>query len=142
MKSLSTFILAFCVVSVGIGALFMLSPKGNLSKSVRYVFGLIFLCCLMPSISIFKGFTVSTDTQYIFENGYSSSLAETVITQTFEKALTKNGINFSKILVFTDKTENGSITISEVVIYSTESKDKIMAVIGQTEDIKVSVIGE
>ena len=142
MSGISNFILSFCTVSVCIGALFILTPKGNLSKSVKYIFSLAFICCLIPCISLFKGFTVNTDTSYIFKEDNTSSLVKTVITQSFEEALTKSGINFSKIYVLTDKTEDDSIIINEVIIFSDESIEKIKTVLGDMKDIKVSVISE
>ena len=48
----------------------------------------------------------------------------------FEGALTSAGINFSKITVFTDKTEDGGINIIEVYVYTDASSEAVAAVIG------------
>ena len=102
----------------------------------------MFICCLIPCLSIFKGFKVSTDISKIYKTDNITNLTETVITQTFETALKNNGINFKKIEVCTNKIDSDSITISEVKVYSKDNVQKIKELFGNDESFKVSIINE
>lgn len=58
--------------------------------------------------------------------------------------LLKSGeIIFSEITVCTDKTENGSIVISKVIIYSDCDKQRVLAALGESaENIEVEIVNE
>lgn len=129
MSAARGFIAAFCLGCVLLGALYILVPKGNISKSVKYAFCLVFLCMIISAgIKLTKVEipTFSTD-ESRFENERLSAAAAQMI---FAEALSENEINFSKITVFTDKTEVGGINISKVYVYTDCPPQKVSAVIG------------
>lgn len=142
MSGISSFLLAFCVVAIGIGALYMLCPKGSISKSVKYVLCLVFICSLLPLLSVFKGFTVSTDTSFIYRSASANELAKTAIKNTFQSALKKENIDFEKIEVVTDNFSSERINITEVIIYSPSDKQKTQRLFDEIKDFKVSIKDE
>ena len=139
MNGLSGFITAFCSVCVLMGGVMMLSPKGALEKPVKYVFALIFLCCILSSVlSITK-----SKIKFDIKNGESTLSENTVKAEAeliFSDALEKNNIEFSKITVCTDKLKDNSIIISKVIVYSTHSPDDIYGIIGNNDTFEVIVI--
>ena len=53
------------------------------------------------------------------------------------------GIDFTKISVYTDKSADGSISISKVLIYSNQSREEILKVLnGAAENTEVEIINE
>ncbi len=141
MNNLSAFMLSFCSSCILLGFLYMLCPKNKLSNSVKYVFCLCFLCCILsgvvnfPKLNIEQFETNSNNT--ILTEQYAAVTAQNV----FSQALIDKGINFSKILVSTTKLSNGSITINKVTVYSTENSDLIKQIIG-SNSYEVYVINE
>ncbi len=119
----------------------MLCPTGSMSRSVKFALSLSFVCCLLsgiinleiPEIGDFSSKT-HTDT------GDEMSTAATRLI--FEDALSRGGINFSKIEVCTDKLADGSISITEVVVYSPDPPQKIEELIGNSDVYKVRVVNE
>ena len=61
----------------------------------------------------------------------------------FSEALKSQNINFSKISIFTDKTDDDSIVITKVVIVSNDTREKILnALGGLSENREVEIINE
>ena len=129
MSAVKGFIAAFSGGCVFLGALYILVPEGKLSKAVKYTVSLCFLCVILSAATVscnasFPEFTVK-------EGDFDSErLSADSARLVFEGALTSAGINFSKITVFTDKTEDGSINIIEVYVYTDASSEAVAAVIG------------
>ncbi|MBR4072354.1 MAG: hypothetical protein IKK24_00300 [Clostridia bacterium] len=143
MKGLSEFVIAFCTVSIVIGGLYMLKPDSATEKSVKYVFSLIFICVIASalinikfgSLEIPDNSSVATDTEI--------SLAEMSLRLTFEEVLRNADINFSKISVYTDKKADGSIIINKVTVFSDDSVEKIVQLLGgNTAEYEIEVVYE
>lgn len=143
MNYLSSAISAFCASCVFIGALFMLCPEGNLSKSVKYVLSLVFLVCVISAAGIGVK-NIDFDFFAAKQTDVSVEPFENLnIRLIFEETLRKNGINFEEITVFTDKLETGGISITKVIIRSDCEKEKISAVLSDVSNsIEVEVIDE
>lgn len=143
MNSLSSVLTAFCAACVFIGALYILCPDGAMSKPVKYLLSLVFLVSVIASAGLVtqKG-SVSLPTfseQIIDTESLDAANAELV----FSCALRLGGIDFSKISVYTDKTADGSISISKVLIYSRHTKEEILRVLGTAaEKTEVEIINE
>ena len=140
MKDLISFIISFCVVSCIVGGLSIIFPDGRLSKSVKYV-AVLSLICAFSGI-FFVNFKVSTSgasiPSYQAENDSDIYLAELI----FENALKTNGISYEKIDFLTDKTYDGSIIISKVLVYSDCPEERIKEIIGNDAEYEVEVIDE
>lgn len=141
MNSLSSFMISFCSASIILGFLYMICPSGSMTKSVKYVFCLCFLCCILsvvtnlPKIN-FDAFDLESNNEIITEQT-AAATAQTV----FSQALVENQINFKKITVDTNKLSDGSITISRVTVYTSATAEQINSVIG-TGSYEVNVINE
>lgn len=143
MSYFTEIVSAFCVVCVFIGALYMLCPEGKLSKSVKYVLSLVFLVSVMAVAGMGKG-KFDFDINFSQKEDISIEQIENLnLKFAFEEILQKNGINFKEIEIFTDKLENGGISINKVIIRSDCEKEKIFAALADiTDSIEVEVIDE
>lgn len=141
MEGLNSFIISFCSSCILLGFLYMLCPSGSMGASVKYVFCLCFVCCIIgavlaipkPDFSYFdKG-----DTSEILTEQNTAVTAEAV----FGEALRQQNINFRKIVVDTNKMRDESIIISKVTVYSGEDAEKIIQAIG-SDSYEVCVLNE
>lgn len=140
MNSILAFIVSFCIISVTLGALYILCPEGSMQKSVKYIFVLLLICACLPLIKGFEDINFNSSRQtYELETRKTAALGARL---TYEQALKSAGIEFSKITVCTDKSEGGSIIISEVIVYSGEQEEKIKKIIGNEGEYEVTVINE
>ncbi|MBE6733588.1 MAG: hypothetical protein E7561_06305 [Ruminococcaceae bacterium] len=130
MSTFFDFIGVFCSAAMLFGGIFLLKPSGNTSKAVKYVFALIFLCIVISALLNIKIDEISIDNKKIEQSINTASLSKDFLKLTFEEVLRGQDINFNKITVCTNKTENGSITISKVTVYSKDSPEKIIAALG------------
>lgn len=140
MSTVKTFIMAFCSGCILLGALCILLPKNNISKAAKYAISLAYLCIII-SVSVglkSAGFMATTDTQKDFSNEQFSAAAARMI---FAEALEAADINFSKITVFTDKSQSGGISITKVYVYTASPIEKVSAVIG-SKDYELVVVNE
>ncbi|MBE6728070.1 MAG: hypothetical protein E7562_05425 [Ruminococcaceae bacterium] len=129
MSSLSQFTAAFCTVCIMTGVLYVLCPKGALQQSVKYVFSLIFVVCIMSALPGLKG--ISADFLKNENNiVINEEMQNTAIRLTFEVALANSGIEFSKITVCTDKLPDGSIKITKVEVITPELPETVRKVLG------------
>ncbi len=141
MSGINSFIVSFCGGCILLGVLYMLCPTGNMSKSVKYVFCLCFVCMVVgsaisikpPDLSMFDNIE---HTEILTEQNVAVT-AQTV----FGEALTQKDVNFRKITVNTNKISDGSIVISKVTVYTDESHQKVTEVIG-SDSYEVVVINE
>ena len=119
----------------------MLVPEGKFQKSVKYTFSLCFLCCLISSFGVIGNFNFKIEPKSEGEFVSVGAAAESgrIV---FERALKNSKINFTKIVVLTDKAENGSIFISKVTVVSNEEKQKITDIISADGSFEVEVINE
>lgn len=144
MKSLNSFAISLCAVSIFIGALYIILPSGSMSKPVKYVLSLAFLL----SLTALGGITVAPAELELsdYDTDYTSAYYDSQTASAkyvYEYILQKANIDFSEITVCTDKTENGSISIIKVTVKSSATKEEIIAVLeGVAENVEVEVINE
>lgn len=141
MNTITSFIVSFCGSCILLGFLYMLCPSGSMSASVKYVFCLCFICCVIGSaFSIpnpdFETFD-DVKSQDILTEQNVSVTAQTV----FGEALKAENINFRKIEVDTNKLGDGSIVIIRVTVYTDQTAQKILDAIG-SESYEVVVVNE
>ncbi len=141
MRNVVIFVTAFCSVCVMSAGLSLLCPSSKLEKSVKYVFSLVFLVCLLSALPGLKNIKIEYPKANfsVADSNISSATAQ----WNFEYLLRANNIEFSKIEVCTDKNAEGGIIINKVIIYSSESAENIRELLGG-EDIgyAVEIIGE
>lgn len=140
MEGFTQFAAGFCIVCIITGAISVIVPEGSFKKPIKYIISLCF-------IAVVFGFALNINpNDFEIKKSETEALSESAVElnlkQTFSLALTQNGINFSEIEVLTDKSVNDSISIIEVVVYTSASRDEVCRVIEETEQIKVSVINE
>ena len=143
MKNLREFITAFCSASLLFGGLYILKPSKSTEKAVKYIFSLIFICCVFSAILNIdiSDFKFTTDNNSYIKS--QASLSVNAAELTFKEVLKNAEINFSKITVCTNKNQNGDILINKVIVYSKESKDEIIALLGGNDaQYEIEVIYE
>lgn len=142
MSGISSFIMAFCVCLVLLGFLYILCPSGSMSKPVKHVFCLCFICCMLSCGAGLKSIDFS---EFSFDDSKQQIITEEMSAETarqvFASALTKSGIDFKKITVHTNKLDDGSISISKVAVFTSASPDAVKAVLDSV-DFEVEVINE
>lgn len=141
MSSLGEFVAAFCGACVLLGALFTLVPQGALSKPVKYLFCLLYLCCILSCATGLEYF-IPDITAYDYTPSVSEENAEASAELIIAQALSNSGIEFSEIKVFTDISQEGSITFNEVRIYTSAAPDTVREILGYPEEYEVTVINE
>lgn len=143
MDIFSQLIISFCAASVFIGILYLLCPDGAMSKSVKYILGLAFLLSVIAAAGITVNLDNADFSQYEFSLGDSMELETESARQVYAYALTKSGVNFEEIEVYTNKSEDGSIIINKIVIYSDADREKIIEALGEVaQNFEVEVINE
>lgn len=112
----------------------MLCPEGALSKSVRYILGLVFILSVISAAAIAAGkwnFKMPEITSGEIE---SEELQVSAAEYVYAYALSQAEIDFSKITVCTDKSENGSISINKVIICSDCEKSRVLAALSEVAE--------
>ncbi len=142
MTHLNDFFVAFCVSAVFIGALLIICPNGQISKSVKYILGLTFTLIIISSalkVDFDLNFTPNTDAI----NSQASALEVKTAEYVYGQCLKTTKIEFSKISVLTNKTDDGRIVISKVLIFSKEDKNKILLALDEVaQNFEVEIINE
>lgn len=141
MSSFSSFIIGFCSVCVLVGMLYILCPNGVMSKPVKYVFSLCFICCIIAGSLGIKQIDFDQIPSTENKSFVTEEMAELTAEQIFGSALAAQNIDFRKIDVITDKLDDGSISIIEVIVYSSATPEEINRVIS-SDDYEVRVINE
>lgn len=143
MKFVSAFIIAFCVAAVLIGGLYMFCPDGVLNKSVRYILSLAFLLTIISASGLtVKNADLNLDFSAVPETD-SLALETESARYVYGYALQKSGIKYKEIEIFTDKAENGGISINKVIIYSECERSAVLKALGEAaENTEVEVINE
>lgn len=141
MNGINSFIISFSSSCILLGFLYMLCPSGSMSASVKYIFCLCFVCCIVGSaLSIkqpdFSMIEKAQNAEIITEQ--NASVTAQMI---FSEALTQKNINFRKITVDTNKLADGSIVISRITVYTSEAPQKVLEVI-KSDSYEVIVINE
>lgn len=143
MSGFTSFLTAVCASLVFIGAMHLICPDGSMAKSVKYILGLVFLVTVISAAGLLSdGFTpeISFDTDI---ESSKEELSAAAARYAYEQALKAAEINFSKITVCTDKTADGGIVISKLIIYSDCAEEGILAALGAAaENIEVEIVNE
>lgn len=142
MGGLLSFAVAFSAGCVFIGALLMICPDGVMAKPVKYILSLVFLLIIIASASGIGGLDFKIpetgDTEAI-ENDIQVTAAQYV----YARALNSAGVNFEKITVCTDKSSDGSIVISKVIIVSDGEPQRIIEALDvAAKSYEVEIINE
>ncbi len=140
---MTQFFTAFCTGCILLGLLYIICPEGNISKPIKYTFSLVFLCLVISASNIpfenisFENLIPADSQTESYEMQISA--AEYV----FSYSLKSQNINFSDISILTDKSEDGSIVISKVVIVSNHQKDEIIKALGElAQNREVEIVNE
>ncbi len=141
MSGFSSFVISFCTGCVLLGFLFVLCPTGNMHLSVKYVFCLCFVCCVVGGIVNIKAPDFSDFERGNTEEVLTEENAAVTSQMVFEEALRQQNINFRKITVKTNKLTNGSIIIDRVTIFTNEDASKILQII-DSDNYEVIIVNE
>ena len=143
MSGLTSFLTSLCAACVFIGAVHLICPDGNLGKPVKYVLSLVFLVTVISAAGLLKG-GINTDISFEASAAVSDEALKAASARyVYGQALRASEINFTEITVCTDKTEDGSIVISKVIIYSDCDKERIRAALGgSAENTEVEIVNE
>lgn len=133
IDDIAQIVLGLSAAAIFIGAMFIMAPTGNMSKSVRYVFTLAFFC---SCIALFMGMgDIELDFALTSDNtDYTAarSLTETQAEYICAAALRDNNISFDKISVSTDIDGEGGIFISSIEVLSSDEGALIKKIINET----------
>lgn len=142
MTRLSDFFITFCVSAIFIGALTIICPGGQISKSVKYILSLVFTLLIISSaVKLDFDLNLTTDTDAI--NSHAEVLDTKSAEYVYSQCLNAAQLEFSKISVLTNKTDDDRIVISKVLIYSKEEKSKILSALSVVaQNFEVEVINE
>ena len=142
MNFLTDILLAICVSAVFIGALFLISPDGNLKNSVKYTLSLAFIISVVASASI-GDFGLDFSTNALGESISYEAMAVANAKLVYSQTLKRSDINFFEISVFTNKAEGDDIKIIKVVIKTNESESAVKTALGEVcDNIEVVVENE
>ena len=143
MNFFSSFTAAFCSACVFIGALYMLCPEGAVSKSLKYILGLVFIISVVSAAAIAVGKWDFEMPENQVDYSGSTSLQVSAAEYVYEYVLKEADIDFSKITVCTDNSENGSININKVIIYTDCQKSRVLAALSEVaENTEVEIIND
>ena len=142
MTHLNDFFITFCASAIFIGALLIICPNGHLSKPVRNILAIVFtLIIISAALKIDFNLDLTVNTDEITSN--AAALDTHSAAYVYGQCLKKAELEFSKISVFTNKNDDGSIVISKVIIFSKEDKNKILLALSQVaQNFEVEIINE
>ena len=143
MNYLNSFFMSFCVSAIFIGGIFIICPNGKMSKPIKYILCLIFTVIIIVSVSkINPDFDLPYFESQILEQN-SDKLQIQSAEYVWGSCLKAASINFTKITVCTNKTQNNSIVISKVIICSDCEETRILQALGEAaKNFEVEVINE
>ena len=104
-----------------------------MSKSIKYALSLVFIISVITAAAAVGRIDISFDTNAVSAPS-ADELAAASARYAYSYALEKEKINFSEINVCTDKSEDGSIIISKVIIYSDANKEDIFRALGEAAE--------
>ncbi len=127
MSEIKSVILGLCIASISLGAMYMLRPTGATEKSVRLSFAVIFLSLLVISVSSilhidFNKIKITLNNSF---NDSSENIVSAEAKFLCQEILKEKGIDFKGIEIFTDKTDDGSISIKRITVESTAEPDAV-----------------
>ncbi|MBQ0084452.1 MAG: hypothetical protein KBS52_06805 [Clostridiales bacterium] len=133
--------LGFCAAAIFFGALSFLAPSGNMKKSVRYAFSLVFL---VFCIGLFSAFGKLDEIKLEMPQVSVSAASGNAYAEYLCGAVLKDaGITYKKITANTNIKENGDIYINKIRIETEERPDIVERRIREKlEAEKVEVVNE
>ncbi len=145
MSEIKGIILGLCAASLVLGAVYMLRPKSNVEKSIRFAFAVVFL-----SITVVSGAGILKKDIKIADINVNADFISTAEELTrvqaeylAEQVLLENGCEFQKISVLTDKSVDGGIFIKRVTVISRYNPEEIrQSILSVIETDGVEVINE
>ena len=142
MNQLSDFFITFCVSAIFIGSLLIICPNGQISKSVKYILSIVFILIVISS-----AFKIDFNFDFNIDSAKTTATVEELEIKSahyvYSTCLTNAEIDFSKITILTNKTNDDRIIISKVVIFSKEDKNKILSALSVVaQNIEVEIINE
>ena len=140
MNGFQSAVCALCAALILIGALCLLTPGGTMGKPVKSVISLVFLISVLAAcLPAFRGFSP----EIIFRTEAAADAGDLTATNAeyvFREVLQKQDIPFSKITVRTDKTDDGGISISKVIIVTACEEETVRAALdGIGESVEVVI---
>ena len=142
MNYITSLLTAFCVSAVFIGALYMLCPDGSMSKSVRYILGICFLLSVLTAAFVTAP-KAEIDFDFSAQEIDNEELLLSSARYTYSYALQKADIDYEEILIFTNKTDDRSISITKICVKTHSSQEAVLKALGQaTQNIEVVVENE
>lgn len=114
------FFVGLCLILVIFGASALMKNDGALSKMTGFVFAVAIICSVISTFDTAQ----LQDINLNFDKGeiYASSLSDEAFKMALEDMLTKKGIDFSEIMLFSSKNEDGSISIEKIKVKGVTDK--------------------
>lgn len=128
MNEFKAVILGICIASVSLGAMYMLKPSGNMEKTVRFGFAVIFLTLTLSLfISLFGGGNKLMPASAPSPD-YSATERITKISarQIVAEVLAEKGLKFKEIEIFTNIDESGGISIKRITVKTDENAERVI----------------
>ena len=127
MEKYIAFVKTLSVVSVVLAALYMLTLKGKMEKSFKYVIAIFTVAAIVGAgVGLFgKGATTvfgTSNSEYNYYN-YTKNIDSATAEYIIGELLNSNGIEFWEIDVITDILDDGSIDIIQAEVVLKNSKD-------------------
>ena len=142
MTNLNSFFISFCVSSILIGSFYILCPDGQISKSLKNIFALVFTLIIITSVSGIK-FDFDYTPQIPQNDETVNAIDTSAAIYVYSECLKSCEIDYEKISVLTTKNDDGSIVIRKVLIFSKEEKEKILNALSVVaQNIEVEIINE
>ncbi len=137
MEALKQILVGFSAAAIFIGALTQLYPSGNMQKSVKYAFSLLFLCiCVTFFVTALK-IDIKVDLPSTDSVSADVTAAADVQAQFLcETLLEENRIDYKKVIVNTNIDEYGSIYINSITVYTECEEDKVREIFEKMVDAK------
>ena len=141
MNGYHSVLTALCAGMILIGALHLLTPGGAMEESVKGVLSTVFLLSVLTAcLPAFRGFSAQIATRGEEAQTENPPLMETNAEYIIREVLKKSDIPFSKITVRTDKSEDGSISISKVIIVTDCEPQTVRAALDGMNELREVVI--
>ncbi len=140
MKEFKSLILSFCIASIVFGLIFMLTPSGKLQKNVRFNFAVIFLSILFFSVSSIFNIDFNFKKSEALSLSYTENIIKAQAEMVCHAALEENGYSAEEINIYTNKNEDGSISIKRIRAKTKDDTEKVKSAITaviKTDSIEV-----
>lgn len=142
MSTLNSFFVSFCVSAILLGSFFIICPDGQITKSVKNIFSLLFTLIIISS-----ALSIKLDLNYSFDALQNNDTVTGIDTSgaiyVYSECLKSAEIEFTEISVLTTKNDDGSIIISKVLIFSKAEKNEILNALSVVaQNIEVEIINE